>query len=362
MQEPTEEAEASILTENVGDIPTEEAEASISTENAREGPDENLNHTFAARRKAAKRTLPWDLDAGELNLASPPPPQAEDVPAKKKPRLEEPFSAKTDGTATKVSSHDTGVSLPDTAAANTNDDHVDANPVKDTRVVGYWSPEEDAKMISAVANTYKTKWGKTYRTDWSAVAALVPDRTKQQCWSRWHRVLDPGISRVSIRKSYWTAAEDSKLKDAMQTRSDKDWAAVTELVPGRTRSQCYNRWKDILDPNIDRMSGRIKWSEDENSKLEDAAQRYSGKNWDAIAALVPGRTRLQCYKRWKNVLNPSIVPTTALTGKWTEDEDAKLKDSVKLHNGKDWGAISALVAGRTKQQCCHRWHHVRVNG
>jgi hypothetical protein len=89
MQEPAEETEASIPTENVG------AEASIPTENVEEDP--NLNVTFPVRRKAAKRTLPWDLKAGELNLMpSLSSPQAEDIPATKKPRLEKPFSATAD--------------------------------------------------------------------------------------------------------------------------------------------------------------------------------------------------------------------------------------------------------------------------
>jgi hypothetical protein len=65
-KEPTEEAEASIPTETVMMESSEEAEASIPTENEEEDP--NLNRTFAVRRKAAKRTLPWDLVAGELNV------------------------------------------------------------------------------------------------------------------------------------------------------------------------------------------------------------------------------------------------------------------------------------------------------
>jgi hypothetical protein len=53
--------------------PNEEAEASISTENASDDSNENLNRTVAVRRKAAKRTHPWDLKAGELDLVSPQP-------------------------------------------------------------------------------------------------------------------------------------------------------------------------------------------------------------------------------------------------------------------------------------------------
>jgi hypothetical protein len=35
-------------------------------------------------------------------------------------------------------------------------------------------------------------------------------------------------------------------------------------------------------------------------------------------------------------------------GEWTAVEDGKLKDAVQTHGGKNWVAISALVAGRTR--------------
>jgi hypothetical protein len=87
MQEPREDAKDFISTETIlsqiiMQKPTEDAEESISTENEREDP--NLNRTFAVRRKAAKRTLPWDIVGEELNLVSLSPPQAEDIPHRRR--------------------------------------------------------------------------------------------------------------------------------------------------------------------------------------------------------------------------------------------------------------------------------------
>jgi hypothetical protein len=113
-----------------------------------------------------------------------------------------------------------------------------------------------------------------------------------------------------------------------------------------------------LDPSIDWANGRTgQWAEDEDSKLKDAVQRHGGKDWDAIIALVPGRTRNQCSSRWHNTLNPSIARSNGRTGKWTEDEDSKLKHAVQTHSGKDWVKIAALVMGRTKIQCMNRWNY-----
>jgi hypothetical protein len=113
-----------------------------------------------------------------------------------------------------------------------------------------------------------------------------------------------------------------------------------------------------LSPSIDRVSGRTgKRTEVDDSKLRDAIQTHGGKNWCAIAALVPGRTKLQCRTKWHAaLLVSSIDPTTACAGKWTAVQDSKPKDAVPLHGGKGRAAITALIPGRTKSQCCSRCH------
>jgi hypothetical protein len=209
-------------------VPPEEAGDSISTENnEREDPD--LNRTFAVRRKAAKRSIPWDLVGGELDLISQRQ-ESEDIRATKKPRLEEPFFASTDEASTKLSSHDTAVSLP-----TADSDYADADPEKGSRTTGYWTPEEDAKLNSAITNTCKKKKGKKYRTDWVTISLLVSGRTRTQCHNRWHQVLDPRIDRANERPGTWTKDEDIKLTDAVQTHGGKNWASIAALVPGRTK-------------------------------------------------------------------------------------------------------------------------------
>jgi hypothetical protein len=394
--------------------PTEEADASASTENVvREGPDTatsmNTNGTVAVRRKAAKRTNPWDLPTGELILASPPPPlpQAEDIPATKKPRLEEPLSASADEAATHISSRDTAISLPAAVAAAataTTSDHAYRDLAKVTWSMGPWTPGEDAKLTSAVTNTSKKKWGQEYIIDWAAISAQVPDRTKKQSYSRWHIVLNPDVDRATELKGgcwtpdvsvdippptadndnanadpdtdtqanavaarrQWTLEEDAKLTSAVNTGKNKygneyriDWAAIAVLVPGRPKNHCHDRWRKFLEPSIDRTPGRIgSWTEDEDTKLKDAVQTHGGKNWPAIAALVPGRTTKQCRNRWHGAFNHSIALTAGREGKWTAVENSKLKDAVQTHGGNDWGSIAALIPGRTKKQCHSRWRDV----
>jgi hypothetical protein len=304
--------------------PTEddEDEASISMENETEDP--NLNRIFAVRRKAAKRTLPWDLAADDLDLVPSSSPQAEDIPtARKTPRLEEPLPTTTDEAARETASPDVSVGLPPPPNADNDDTNTNADLVTVTQTNAgastrasprLWTLEEDAKLNSAVTNTSKKKWGKEYKTNWDAVAVLVPSRTKSQCRERWHRVLDSNVDPTTARAGKWTADEDSKLKDAVQTHSGKNWGAIAALVPGRTKVQCRDRWHQVLDPNIDGANERTgKWTEKEDIKLKNAVQTYGGKNWGAIAALVPGRMRGKCYYRWHHDLDPSIDQTNDRT-------------------------------------------------
>jgi hypothetical protein len=59
----------------------------------------------------------------------------------------------------------------------------------------------------------------------------------------------PGIDQTSERSGRWTVDEDSKLKDVFQKHGDKGWVTIAALVPGRTKSQCWHRWKYHLDPH-----------------------------------------------------------------------------------------------------------------
>ena len=240
------------------------------------------------------------------------------------------------------------------------DDHANVDSVTDTqpnagatRVTGRWTQEEDAKLTSAIAD-YKKK----YYIDWVAVAALVLGRMRNQCKRSWQTSLEHGTDQTAGREGKWTKDEDDKLRESVQVHGGKDWDAITTLVPGRTKRQCAGRWHDTLRHSIDRTDGRTgRWIEDEDAKLKDAVGTHGGKDWVATTASVPGRTKNQCKRRWHNFLDPNIKLTAGRTDPWTSGEDSKLEGAVQKHGGKNWIAIAALAPGRTKMQCSNRWHY-----
>jgi hypothetical protein len=104
----------------------------------------------------------------------------------------------------------------------------------------------------------------------------------------------------------------------------KDWDAIAELVPGRPKIECTDRWYNFLSTKSDETKSRKgkNWTAEEDNKLVDAVEKCNGKDWDVIAELVPGRTKIQCKDRWYNFLISRGDETTARKGKrWTTEED-----------------------------------------
>ncbi|CAM6126983.1 unnamed protein product [Calypogeia fissa] len=152
---------------------------------------------------------------------------------------------------------------------------------------------------------------------------------------------------ASIMRSNWTPEEDDRLRAAVEEWGENDWSAVAACLEGRNNSQCLMRWYKVLHPT---KKKRGRWSVEEDKRLKWAVSVYGRKKWKQIAEHVPGRTDLQCRERWCNVLDPSIK-----LGEWTEDEDGILEESVVRHGPHKWAAVANDLKIRTDNQCCRRW-------
>jgi hypothetical protein len=185
---------------------------------------------------------------------------------------------------------------------------------------------------------------------WVPVAALVPGRSHHQCRKRWYHCMDPS----SPSCGRWTAAEDARLKAAVKKHGDKNWSAIAPLVGGRHNEQCRRRWFDVVNQSTFRVTGT--WTAAEDAKLTALVETHGDTDWVKVAALVPGRSYLQCRQRWVRYL----TPTNLTKGHFTSREDAKLEAAVFKHGIKNWIAVAEMVPNRTFLQCRNRW--VRVLG
>lgn len=144
-----------------------------------------------------------------------------------------------------------------------------------------------------------------------------------------HRAMDGVERRIPKR---WTEAEDEVLyreaRSQLATGQVKDWNRIAAKLPGRTNKDCRKRW-------INKVCGSLKkgaWDEDEDERLREAV-RVHGQKWAVIANIVGLRSPDQCAKRWQYSLDPRLEH-----GGWESKEDEVLLGLVQNH-GRDWKLI-----------------------
>ncbi|XP_021292351.1 uncharacterized protein LOC110422670 isoform X2 [Herrania umbratica] len=149
-----------------------------------------------------------------------------------------------------------------------------------------------------------------------------------------------------ILKGDWTEEEDDQLRIAVEVFGECDWQSVASTLKGRTGTQCSNRWIKSLHPTRQRVG---RWTHDEDKRLKVAVMLFGPKNWRKIAEVIPGRTQVQCRERWVNSLDPALN-----LGRWTKEEDLRLEAAIEEH-GCCWSKVAACMPSRTDNQCWRRW-------
>ncbi|KAG0002178.1 hypothetical protein BGZ80_004723 [Entomortierella chlamydospora] len=147
-----------------------------------------------------------------------------------------------------------------------------------------WTPEED-EFLRAAVQMYGDKTEK-----WAKIAACVPGRTNKNCRKRWFHSLDP-----KLKKGPWTEEEDHLLRTGVQMFKGQ-WSKIAERIPGRTDDQCAKRWREGLDPLIDRAA----WTREDDIILLQRFEEF-GSQWQKIALAFPGRPGLHCRNRWRKI-------------------------------------------------------------
>ncbi|KAK3985468.1 hypothetical protein QBC44DRAFT_312219 [Cladorrhinum sp. PSN332] len=140
-------------------------------------------------------------------------------------------------------------------------------------------------------------------------------------------------STTARERRWWTKNEDKILQNGGQLQinehgSIKNWNDLAALLPGRTNKDCRKRWYKV---RLDIRKGA--WLPEEDQKLRDAVDQL-GVRWSVVAEMVQTRNADQCAKRWRHVLGPHIKH-----GPWSPDEDRVLLEAITRygHNWKDIG-------------------------
>ena len=164
-----------------------------------------------------------------------------------------------------------------------------------------------------------------------------------------------------IKRSYennckvsWNEKEDEILRNAVEshalTSENRDWHEIARTVqkdiPGRTPSQCSERWNKVLKPGLTKRP----WSKEEDAKLADLVKFYGPKRWSLIAMQLKGRIGKQCRERWHNHLNPNVNKAS-----WTQEEDGVIFQYHKKW-GNQWAKIAEMLPGRTDNSIKNRYY------
>uniref|UniRef100_A0A8C2S4M6 snRNA-activating protein complex subunit 4 n=1 Tax=Capra hircus TaxID=9925 RepID=A0A8C2S4M6_CAPHI len=121
---------------------------------------------------------------------------------------------------------------------------------------GLWAPEEDAKLLQAVA-----KYGEQ---DWFKIREEVPGRSDAQCRDRYLRRL-----HFSLKKGRWNSKEVKKLIELIEKYGVGHWAKIASELPHRSGSQCLSKWK-IMVRQRQRARRRARWSPSSGSSSDSS--------------------------------------------------------------------------------------------
>ena len=145
-----------------------------------------------------------------------------------------------------------------------------------------------------------------------------------------------GLKESSSKTNQWSSREEDLLK-VLVDKHGTDWKLIAEHLPGRSHTQCQNRWNRMLKPGIRKGT----WTTEEDEKLIMLVKDMPKKNWGDISALIEGRSAKQCRERWCYNLDPSINKNV-----WTPTEDqALIKAQGEM--GNRWAHIASLLPGKS---------------
>lgn len=177
-----------------------------------------------------------------------------------------------------------------------------------------WTKKDNDALLSVVGSISANK------IDWQTVSNLLRENFKfnaspMECLMQYRNSVSP-----TIKKCDWSKEEVDKLTELAAYYNEHEWCAIAEeLGTNRTPMQCLQYYQRNLNHRLIR-SNNI-WTEEEEKQLKQSIEVYGSSDWSNVASDLPGRTPTQCFNRYRR---SSLCQGDVITGHWLEEEEKLL--------------------------------------
>ncbi|CAG8549878.1 5289_t:CDS:2 [Ambispora leptoticha] len=138
-----------------------------------------------------------------------------------------------------------------------------------------------------------------------------------------------------VKRPIWSIEDEKKLLEACEKYGRK-WSVIAKEVFGMTHEANSIRTKYLYlmkkQGIPDTVNTRHIWTQKEDILLCKAVEEIGVGKWKEIAKRIPGISNIQARVRW-------ALLSKSKRGQWTPEEDQKLLELYKKHNG-NWTRIS----------------------
>ncbi|KAJ6244494.1 hypothetical protein M0813_21080 [Anaeramoeba flamelloides] len=158
------------------------------------------------------------------------------------------------------------------------------------------------------------------------------------------------VKEQDERTDLWDSQSDTKLIKMVEIYDEKNWDKIAGEFPKFDKADCLIRYRNMFQIK----SKKGPWNDVEDKLLISAVKKLGNSNslWNNIATLVPGRNSKQCRERWRNQLDPEIDRSPI-----TEEEDRLLIEKI-AEIGNKWCKLSVLFPGRPDNMLKNHWYSV----